>query len=52
MIIAKHRILQVYVITYAPGKANAARFDEVARVLGIEAETVAQIVNETMGCGE
>ncbi|MFZ3001644.1 MAG: hypothetical protein WA071_15055 [Undibacterium umbellatum] len=49
MIVAKHRILQAYAITYAPGKANAARFDEVARLLGIDAETVAVIVNENVG---
>lgn len=49
MIVAKHRILQAYAITYAPGKVNAARFDEVARLLGIDAETVAAIVNESVG---
>lgn len=49
MIVAKHRILQVYAITYAPGKANTARFEEVARLLGIDADTVATIVTETMG---
>ncbi|MBC3909188.1 hypothetical protein [Undibacterium umbellatum] len=49
MIVAKHRILQVFAITYAPGKANAARFDEVARLLGIDAETVEVIVNENVG---
>ncbi|MBC3910704.1 hypothetical protein [Undibacterium umbellatum] len=49
MIVAKHRILQTYAVTYAPGKANAARFDEVARLLGIDAETVAAIVAESMG---
>ncbi|MFZ6640762.1 hypothetical protein ACO0LL_13535 [Undibacterium sp. TC4M20W] len=49
MIVAKHRILQAYVVTYAPGKANAARCREVAEKLGIDAETVAQIVNETVG---
>ncbi|MDP1979236.1 hypothetical protein [Undibacterium sp.] len=49
MIVPKHRILQVFAITYAPGKANAARFDEVARLLGIDTETVEVIVNENVG---
>jgi len=48
MIVAKHRILQVYAITYAPGKAKAARFDEVARLLGVDVETIATIVAETV----
>ncbi|MFZ6709748.1 hypothetical protein [Undibacterium sp. TC9W] len=49
MIVPKHRILQEFAITYAPDRANAARFDEVARLLGIDAETVAAIVAESMG---
>ena len=49
MIVAKHRILQAYAVTYAPGKTNAARLDEVARLLGIDAETVAAIVAENVG---
>ncbi|MBC3911502.1 hypothetical protein [Undibacterium umbellatum] len=49
MIVAKHRILQAYAVTYEPGKTKTARFDEVARLLGIDAETVAVIVNENVG---
>ncbi|MFZ6708979.1 hypothetical protein [Undibacterium sp. TC9W] len=49
MIVAKHRILQTYAITYAPGKAKATRYQEVAKTLGIDAETVAAIVAESIG---
>jgi len=49
MIVAKHRILQVYAITYAPGKANATRCREVSEKLGIDIETVAAIVAENVG---
>lgn len=49
MIVAKHRILQAYAITYAPKKSNTARLQEVAEKLGIDVETVATIVAESMG---
>ncbi|MFZ6712039.1 hypothetical protein [Undibacterium sp. TC9W] len=49
MIVPKHRILQLFAITYAPGKDAASRYSEVAVMLGIDAETVATIVAESMG---
>ncbi|MBI3727058.1 MAG: hypothetical protein HY254_01865 [Burkholderiales bacterium] len=48
MIVPKHRILQIFAITYAPGKDAASRYSEVAAMLGIDAETVAKIVTESM----
>ncbi len=49
MIVAKHRILQAYVVSYAPGKDKASRLTEVARLLGVDVDTVANIVAESMG---
>ncbi|MBR7777398.1 hypothetical protein [Undibacterium rugosum] len=48
MIVPKHRILQAYAVTYAPGKDNATRFDEVAKKLGVDTDTVANTVAESM----
>lgn len=48
MIVPKHRILQVFAITYAPGKDTESRYIEVAAMLGIDADTVAAIVAESM----
>lgn len=48
MIVPKHRILQAYAITYAPGKDNAIRFAEVAKKLGVDVDTVANTVAESM----
>ena len=49
MIVAKHRILQAYAITYSPEKTNTARYQEVAEKLGIDVETVAAIVADNVG---
>ncbi len=48
MIVSKHRILQAYAVTYAAGKANDTRFEEVAKQFGIEPATVADAVAEAI----
>ena len=49
MIVSKYKILITFTDIYAPDKANEQRFHEVANNLGIEPETVAQVVMEFLG---
>jgi|GEM_PF-1425596 len=47
MIVSKQRIFAAYVATYAPNKSQYQRISETAKCLGIDADTVAQVVFET-----
>ncbi|MFZ6772280.1 hypothetical protein ACO0LB_06135 [Undibacterium sp. SXout7W] len=49
MIVPKHRILQAYAVTFAPGKEDAVRLREAASMLGVDVEVVAGVVAESLG---
>lgn len=51
MIVSKQRIFAAYVATYAPNKSQYQRIGETAKCLGIDADTVAQVVFETKDRG-
>lgn len=46
MIVSKQRIFAAYVATYAPNKSQYQRIGETAKCLGIDADTVVQVIFE------